>query len=91
METRRDVFQAISDPTRREIISLLASQFRTLDIGNYAPIRGHLAAAVKRGNSLGFGCISLRTRYLTSGRADHVNEFEMRSRGLLAWRLHSRS
>lgn len=26
METRRDVFQAISDPTRREIIDLLAQQ-----------------------------------------------------------------
>jgi len=26
METRRDVFQAIADPTRRQIISLLAQQ-----------------------------------------------------------------
>ena len=26
METRRDVFQAIADPTRREIISLIAKQ-----------------------------------------------------------------
>jgi DNA-binding transcriptional ArsR family regulator len=26
METRRDVFQAVSDPTRREIIDLLAQQ-----------------------------------------------------------------
>jgi DNA-binding transcriptional ArsR family regulator len=26
METRRDVFQAIADPTRREIIDLLANQ-----------------------------------------------------------------
>lgn len=26
METRRDVFQAIADPTRREIISMLAKQ-----------------------------------------------------------------
>jgi DNA-binding transcriptional ArsR family regulator len=26
METRRDVFQAIADPTRREIINMIASQ-----------------------------------------------------------------
>jgi DNA-binding transcriptional ArsR family regulator len=31
METRRDVFQAIADPTRREIISLLASQSLNLN------------------------------------------------------------
>ncbi|GAA4279293.1 ArsR/SmtB family transcription factor [Aquimarina mytili] len=31
METRRDVFQAIADPTRREIISLLANQSMNLN------------------------------------------------------------
>jgi DNA-binding transcriptional ArsR family regulator len=31
METRRDVFQAISDPTRREIIDLLAQQRMNLN------------------------------------------------------------
>jgi DNA-binding transcriptional ArsR family regulator len=31
METRRDVFQAIADPTRREIIVLLASQSLNLN------------------------------------------------------------
>jgi DNA-binding transcriptional ArsR family regulator len=31
METRRDVFQAISDPTRREIISLIANQSMNLN------------------------------------------------------------
>lgn len=31
METRRDVFQAISDPTRREIIDLLAKQSMNLN------------------------------------------------------------
>jgi DNA-binding transcriptional ArsR family regulator len=31
METRRDVFQAISDPTRREIISLIAQQSMNLN------------------------------------------------------------
>ena len=31
METRRDVFQAIADPTRREIIGLLASQSLNLN------------------------------------------------------------
>ena len=31
MEKRRDVFQAIADPTRREIISLLAQQPRNLN------------------------------------------------------------
>jgi DNA-binding transcriptional ArsR family regulator len=30
MKTRRDVFQAIADPTRRAIIGLLAQQTRTL-------------------------------------------------------------
>lgn len=33
-QTRRDVFQAISDPTRREIIHLLAR--RTLNLNNVA-------------------------------------------------------
>ena len=31
METRRDVFQAIADPTRREIIGLLASESLNLN------------------------------------------------------------
>jgi len=31
METRRDVFQAIADPTRREIINLIADQPRNLN------------------------------------------------------------
>lgn len=31
METRRDVFQAIADPTRREIINLLAHQTMNLN------------------------------------------------------------
>jgi DNA-binding transcriptional ArsR family regulator len=31
METRRDVFQAIADPTRREIIDLLAHQAMNLN------------------------------------------------------------
>jgi DNA-binding transcriptional ArsR family regulator len=31
METRRDVFQAIADPTRREIISLVAKQSLNLN------------------------------------------------------------
>jgi DNA-binding transcriptional ArsR family regulator len=31
METRRDVFQAIADPTRREIIDLLAQQSMNLN------------------------------------------------------------
>ena len=31
METRRDVFQAIADPTRREIINLLANQALNLN------------------------------------------------------------
>ncbi|MEX0288509.1 MAG: ArsR/SmtB family transcription factor [Flavobacteriaceae bacterium] len=31
MEKRRDVFQAIADPTRREIINLLAQQPRNLN------------------------------------------------------------
>lgn len=31
MELRRDVFQAIADPTRREIISLVASKPRNLN------------------------------------------------------------
>lgn len=31
MQTRRDVFQAIADPTRREIIQLIASQSMNLN------------------------------------------------------------
>jgi DNA-binding transcriptional ArsR family regulator len=31
METRRDVFQAIADPTRREIINLIAQQSMNLN------------------------------------------------------------
>ncbi len=31
METRRDVFQAIADPTRREIISVIAGQSLNLN------------------------------------------------------------
>lgn len=31
METRRDVFQAIADPTRREIINLIASKPQNLN------------------------------------------------------------
>lgn len=31
METRRDVFQAIADPTRREIIDLLAAEPKNLN------------------------------------------------------------
>jgi DNA-binding transcriptional ArsR family regulator len=34
METRRDVFQAIADPTRREIINMVASQ--TLNLNSIA-------------------------------------------------------
>ena len=34
METRRDVFQAIADPTRREIINLIA--YKTLNLNSIA-------------------------------------------------------
>ena len=35
---RRDVFQAIADPTRREIISLIAKGFYQLSIGVYSQL-----------------------------------------------------
>jgi DNA-binding transcriptional ArsR family regulator len=49
METRRDVFQAIADPTRREIIQLLAKQTLNLNAiaGNFDMSRPAISQHIK--------------------------------------------
>lgn len=49
IETRRDVFQAISDPTRREIISLIANKSMNLNAvaENFAISRPAISQHVK--------------------------------------------
>ncbi|MBS1635769.1 MAG: winged helix-turn-helix transcriptional regulator [Bacteroidetes bacterium] len=49
MNTRRDVFQAIADPTRREIISLLASKPLNLNTvaGNFDISRPAISRHIK--------------------------------------------
>ena len=49
MQTRRDVFQAISDPTRRDIISLLAGKPHNLNdlAGQFATTRQAISLHVK--------------------------------------------
>jgi DNA-binding transcriptional ArsR family regulator len=49
METRRDVFQAIADPTRRAILGLLAVQTLTLNAlaGNFDTSRPAISKHVK--------------------------------------------
>ena len=49
METRRDVFQAIADPTRREIIHLLSKQSLHLNAiaGNFGTSRPAISKHIK--------------------------------------------
>ncbi len=49
METRRDVFQAIADPTRREIIDLLAHKSQNLNsiAENFAVSRQAISVHIK--------------------------------------------
>jgi DNA-binding transcriptional ArsR family regulator len=49
METRRDVFQAIADPTRRQIIGLLAGKSQNLNAlaGNFNTTRQAISLHVK--------------------------------------------
>jgi DNA-binding transcriptional ArsR family regulator len=49
METRRDVFQAIADPTRREIINLIAHQSLNLNAiaGNFDVSRPAISQHIK--------------------------------------------
>ena len=49
MEARRDVFQAIADPTRRAIISLLAAEPQNLNAiaGNFDVTRQAISLHIK--------------------------------------------
>jgi DNA-binding transcriptional ArsR family regulator len=49
METRRDVFQAIADPTRRQIINLLAKKTQNLNAiaGNFDMSRQAISLHIK--------------------------------------------
>lgn len=55
METRRDVFQALADPTRREIISLVAEQPLSLNMiaGNFSISRPAISQHIKILNECG--------------------------------------
>ena len=49
MEARRDVFQAIADPTRREIINLIANQPQNLNAisANFSMTRQAISLHIK--------------------------------------------
>lgn len=66
-ETRRDVFQAIADPTRRQIIELVADQAMTLNTiaGNFKISRPAISQHIKILNECGIIAIETvgRERY----------------------------
>ena len=69
METRRDVFQAIADPTRREIINLIARQSQNLNsiAENFDVSRQAISVHIKILNECGLLVINKQGR-------DHVCE-----------------
>lgn len=77
METRRDVFQAIADPTRRAILGLLAMQSLTLNAvaGNFEISRPAISKHVKVLEECGLITIKQqgRERYCEA-KLDKLNE-----------------
>lgn len=77
METRRDVFQAIADPTRREIIGLLAKQSLNLNAiaGQFDVSRQAVSLHVKILRECGLISVKSqgRERYCEA-RFDRLNE-----------------
>lgn len=64
METRRDVFQAIADPTRREIINLIAHQSQNLNsiADNFNVSRQAISLHIKILNECGLISITQQGR-----------------------------
>jgi DNA-binding transcriptional ArsR family regulator len=77
METRRDVFQAIADPTRRQIISLLAGKSLNLNsiAGNFDVTRQAISLHIKILTECGLIAVRKdgRERYCEA-RLDKLNE-----------------
>ena len=77
METRRDVFQAIADPTRREIINLIAHQSLNLNAvaENFNTSRPAISKHIKILTECGLIVINQqgRERYCEA-RLDKLNE-----------------
>ena len=77
METRRDVFQAIADPTRRQIINLLSKKTQNLNAiaGNFDMSRQAISLHIKILNECGLISINQhgRERYCEA-KLDKLNE-----------------
>jgi Predicted transcriptional regulators len=77
METRRDVFQAIADPTRREIINLVVNKTQTLNsiAENFPVSRQAISLHVKILSECGLIVIKQqgRERYCEA-KLDKLNE-----------------
>lgn len=77
METRRDVFQAIADPTRREIINLVVNKTQTLNsiAENFSVSRQAISLHVKILSECGLVVIKQqgRERYCEA-KLDKLNE-----------------
>lgn len=77
METRRDVFQAIADPTRRQIINLLAGKSLNLNsiAGNFDVSRQAISLHIKILTECGLIAVRKdgRERYCEA-RLDKLNE-----------------
>jgi DNA-binding transcriptional ArsR family regulator len=77
METRRDVFQAIADPTRREIINLVVKKTQTLNsiAENFSVSRQAISLHVKILSECGLIVIKQqgRERYCEA-KLDKLNE-----------------
>lgn len=77
METRRDVFQAIADPTRRQIISLIARQSMNLNAiaDNFDLTRPAISNHIKILNECGIISIEQVGRErICRVRPDHLKE-----------------
>lgn len=77
MEARRDVFQAIADPTRREIINLIANQPQNLNAisANFEMTRQAISLHIKILEECGLVAITQqgRERYCEA-RLEKLNE-----------------
>jgi DNA-binding transcriptional ArsR family regulator len=80
METRRDVFQAIADPTRREIINLLVNETQNLNsiAENFSVSRQAISLHVKILTECGLIVIKQqgRERYCEA-KLDKLNEVSL--------------
>jgi DNA-binding transcriptional ArsR family regulator len=93
METRRDVFQAIADPTRRAIIALLATQSLNLNAvaANFEMSRPAISQHIKILNECGLVTIRQegRERYCEAslGQLNEVTDWATATRYLWMQRL----